>query len=112
MKQSTITGRIRELRESSGYTQAEVSQKLNIQRATYCNYENELRTPPLEILVALAELYDVSVDYLVRGAASVVDQTLSTREKKLLKDYAQLTEGDQKEVADFIDFKKLYPRLT
>lgn len=110
MKQSTMTGRIRELREKFGYTQAEIGHKLNIQRATYSNYENETRSLPLEVIIDLAELYHVSVDYIVRGVEPESTYDLNSSQKKLLKDYAQLAEGDQKEVSDFIDFKKMYPR--
>lgn len=110
MKQSTMTGRIRELREKFGYTQAEIGHKLNIQRATYSNYENETRALPLEVIIDLAELYHVSVDYIVRGVEPENTYDLNSSQKKLLKDYAQLAEGDQKEVSDFIDFKKMYPR--
>lgn len=111
MKQSNIIGRIRDLRESSDLTQTEVSQKLNIQRATYSNYENGVRTPPIEVLIALAKLYEVSIDYIVCGTEPVITKSLNGKEKKLLKGYAQLTSGDQDEILNYIEFKKAYPRL-
>lgn len=110
MKDTNITERIRDLREQADLTQTEVSQKLNIQRATYSNYENGLRTPPLEILVALAELYEVSLDYIIRGTDPATARPLCSREKKLLKSFAQLTQGDQEEILNLIEFKKSYPR--
>ena len=66
MTHTNLSRKLRALRKKSKYTQEYVSQFLNIQRQTYCNYENDARTPPLEIIVALSELYSVSVDYLVR----------------------------------------------
>lgn len=113
MKQSIsiLTDKIRELRMSAQYTQAEVSKKLNIQRQTYCNYENASRTPPLETIVALAELYQVSVDYLVSDTkgSDCKAPKLTSSEKKLLSDFASLSEGSQKEVLNFILFKKHFP---
>ncbi len=109
MKQSTFTGRIRELRKKSGYTQGDVSKKLNIQRATYSNYENSLRTPPLEVVAALAELYDVSVDYLVLGVDSAAADPLSTKEKRLLDEFSELTEGSKTDVFNYIHFKRMFP---
>lgn len=107
----TITDKIRELRKKADYTQAEVSKKLNIQRQTYCNYENALRTPPLETITALAELYQVSLDYLLGSTDNpeIRPVRLSLQEKKLLNDFSSLSENSQKEVLNFILFKKLYP---
>ena len=68
MEKIVICDMIKELRQKAGYTQAQVSQMLNIQRQTYSNYENATRTPPLEIITALADLYHVSTDYLLMGS--------------------------------------------
>lgn len=110
MRQTTFSETIRKLRNKSGYTQAELSSKLNIQRQTYCNYENATRTPPLEIIIALAELYQVSVDYLVRGTEDFPDRKAPAfqmaQRKRLFEDFSSLPEAAQKEVLDFIHFKK------
>ena len=89
------------------YTQEEVSRRLNIQRQTYCNYENAARTPPIEIIVSLAELYHVSVDYLVRDTEMA--PYLGIPEKKLLNEFSALSSSKQKEVIEFIQFKKHLP---
>lgn len=110
-----ICNTIRELREAAGYTQAYVSRLLNIQRQTYCNYENATRTPPLEIIVALAELYHVSIDYLIRGCDTAPSKASGTSggslpqnspAHKLFNDFSSLSEDAQKEVIDFVRFKK------
>lgn len=113
MKQSILLHNMRELRNTFNYTQADVSQLLNIQRQTYCNYENASRNPPLEIIIALADLYHVSVDYLVRGIPTpppdASSASLSATEKKVLNDFSTMNERNQKEVMNFIQFKKQYP---
>lgn len=112
MKETTLTKNIRMLRKKSNYRQEDVSRMLNIQRQTYSNYENASRTPPLEIVVALAELYDVSVDYLVCGkdhASGISSPALSPEEKQLLHDFADLPDHKRREVRDFIQFKKQLP---
>lgn len=110
MKQSIFTTTIRELRKNADYTQADVSRMLNIQRQTYCNYENAFRTPPIEIIIALADLYQVSVDFLVRGTESQnfseSDTQLGSSEKKLLGEFAELSAPSQKEILEYIRFKK------
>lgn len=108
MKQTIFSSTIRTLRKKTGYTQEEVSNKLNIQRQTYCNYENACRTPPLEIIIALARLYNVSVDYLVLGAQAINSPSKKTPLKdKLYDEFSSLSKNAQKEVLDFIRFKKL-----
>ncbi len=108
MKQTILSSTIRTLRKKSGFTQEEVSNKLNIQRQTYCNYENACRIPPLEIIIALSKLYQVSVDYLVLGADAVNSKSKKAPLKdRLYDEFSSLSKGAQKEVIDFIRFKKL-----
>lgn len=56
--------RIRDLREDSDQTQAEIAQKLFMQREQYRRYETGEREIPFNIAIAIAELYGVSLDYL------------------------------------------------
>lgn len=96
---------MRTLRLKANYTQSEVSRLLNIQRATYCNYENGYRTPPLEIITALAGLYHVSADYLLLGIDTVTSR--DPLAKELLREFENLSEQFKRETLQFIRFKKL-----
>lgn len=57
--------RIRALREDADLTQAAVGSKINVPQRTYAYYESGQRMIPPQVLVALSELYNVSVDYLL-----------------------------------------------
>ena len=57
--------RIRNLREDSDLTQAEMGKQINVPQRTYAYYETGERMIPPHVLCALADLYDVSVDYLL-----------------------------------------------
>ena len=57
--------RIRNLREDSDLTQAELGRKINVPQRTYAYYESGERMIPPQVLIALAKLYHVSVDYLL-----------------------------------------------
>ena len=57
--------RIRNLREDKDWTQRDVAAYLHCTQACYSNYENGKRDIPTEILGLLADLYEVSVDYLL-----------------------------------------------
>lgn len=65
MKKNTLSLRLVYLRKQKGYTQYEVSEILNISRSTLSKYEKGTRIPNLEILIKLANLYNVSCDYLL-----------------------------------------------
>lgn len=57
--------RIRALREDRDLKQREVAQAVNVSQRNYSYYENGKRMIPPYVLCALADFYNVSVDYLL-----------------------------------------------
>ena len=57
--------RIRNLREDADLTQAELGKQINVPQRTYAYYESGERMIPPQVLVALAQFYHVSTDYLL-----------------------------------------------
>lgn len=57
--------RIRELREDRDLTQKEIADYLHIKQNTYSQYETGQRQIPIPMLIALAEYYHTSTDYLL-----------------------------------------------
>ena len=57
--------RIRNLREDMDMTQTQVGKYLHISQRCYAHYENGSRDIPIKILIELADLYKVNLDYLV-----------------------------------------------
>lgn len=55
---------IRNLREDNDKTQKELADYLNIKQTTYSKYELGRINIPVEMLIKLADFYDVSLDYL------------------------------------------------
>ena len=53
------------LRREKGLSQEAVAEAIQVRSRTYQNYEYGTRLPPLPTLIALADLYDVSLDELV-----------------------------------------------
>ena len=56
---------LRALRKARGYTQIAVQMKTGIEQALLSKYETGDRIPPTETLIALADFYNVSIDYLL-----------------------------------------------
>lgn len=57
--------RIRDLREDADLTQSEIGRALHLPQRTYAYYESGQRTVLPEVLIALANFYGVSVDYIL-----------------------------------------------
>ena len=55
--------RIRALREDNDKTQAEIAKLLKVGQRTYCDYELGKTRIPVDSLIILAKLYNVSMDY-------------------------------------------------
>ena len=57
--------RIRDLREDADLTQRAVGEAINVPQRTYAYYESGQRMIPPRVLIALADFYRVSIDYLL-----------------------------------------------
>lgn len=57
--------RLRALREKKDLTQTQVAKRLNLSKTTVSGYENNIKTPSLNVLVKLSILYGVSTDYIL-----------------------------------------------
>ena len=57
--------RLRDLREDGDLTQKKIADYLHVSQTTYSRYENGKLDIPSAALIALAEYYNVSVDYLL-----------------------------------------------
>lgn len=56
--------RLKDLREDMDMTQAECAKIAFIGKNTYIRYERGERVPPLDVIVAYAKYYNVSIDYI------------------------------------------------
>ena len=62
-----LGSRITLCRKACGWSQAGLAKRLNVSPSAVRMYEQGRREPPCDILIALAETFDVSVDYLLTG---------------------------------------------
>lgn len=56
---------IRNLREDNDKKQQDLADDLNVKQTTYSKYELGKINIPIEVLIKLADYYDVSLDYIV-----------------------------------------------
>ena len=68
---AAVGARLKELRESRGLSQKDVSNEFIITgRSTLANYELGIRDVPIKILVLYSKKFNVSTDWILKGETS------------------------------------------
>lgn len=62
-----FNNRLYQLRKQKGLSQEELASRLNVSRQTVSKWEIGDSAPDMEKLIAMSELFDVSLDYLMLG---------------------------------------------
>lgn len=117
MNNQILYERLRDLRERNHFTQAFVSSKLNIGRATYSNYERGKRTPSLDVIMDLASFYKVPFTYFLNSenldliAASKEPPVLPLKppEQQLMDIYRSLSSERREQLVEFALFLQNQP---
>lgn len=94
--------RLKELRIERGLRQKDVAQLLNITQMSYSYYERGLREPEIALLIRLAELFNVSVDYLIENENERLEK-LTAEERRVFNKFRQLSITNKNRVEERID---------
>lgn len=104
--------RLKELRGNK--TQSEIAIELGLPRETYRNYETGARQPDQELLIKIADYFDVSIDYLLgrsderqpTASPPSLDEQLSGVDFALSGEIKDLSDVEKQDILDYIRFKK------
>ena len=69
-----LSEKITEERKKNGWSQEELAEKLSVSRQAVSKWESAQSTPDLQKIIRLAELFEVSTDYLLRDEIESVQQ--------------------------------------
>lgn len=72
-RKSIIGDILFDLREQRGYTQKEIADMLHVTVSSISHYEKGVSVPPTDIIIKLANFYDVSADYLLNNCTSKIN---------------------------------------
>ncbi|GKU24853.1 helix-turn-helix domain-containing protein [Clostridium folliculivorans] len=109
-----ISINIKNLRKLNKYTQKQLAELLGVAQTTIANYENGIRIPDAEMLQKMADLFDISLDYLLgreerdsnmrdEGQLIGVYGTELENKENLYKDYLTfLLEGNSKAARELV----------
>ncbi len=95
-----IGGKIAELRKAKKWSQEDLAKKVDSSRVMIGNYERNTNTPSIDVLLKIAKVFDVSLDYLVgEGQLSNYDKDILKR----IEDIEHLPEEDKTHLFYVID---------
>lgn len=95
-----IGDRIAYLRKTKGFSQTELAKKINASREAIGKYERNEALPSVETAKKIANVFDVTLDYLVdETAAAAFDKHVVKR----LNDIQTLNEEDKKHLFALMD---------
>lgn len=116
-KKHSIGKTIAELRKEKGWTQIELAEKLQVSDKAISKWEKDSGAPSIEFFPALAELFGVSIDYLMTGkkpepeiiTMSKIELCAKNDDVKLLGDInTQVRDENGKSIIDYILQYKSY----
>nr|WP_302597785.1 helix-turn-helix transcriptional regulator [uncultured Cellulosilyticum sp.] len=90
--ESIFSKRLKELRKEHNLTQADLAQKLGVVRTAITNYETNRTMPDPAALNELANLFNVSIDYLLGNTNTPTDNLTVKEEKDIAKKLDELKE--------------------
>lgn len=79
--------RLYKLRNKNNMSQGDLANKLDVSRQTISKWENNMCLPETEKLVQLSEIFNISIDYILKG------------EEKAEKEYVYIKENDGQEAS-------------
>ena len=94
--------RLKQLRQKNKWTQQELAKKIQVTKETLYRYEKNQLPPSYDSVVRLAELFDVSIDYLMGWT----DQPVSEEMKKQKLIYRQIQNLDESQKESIINILK------
>ena len=62
---ATFNGRLRQLMKENGFTQHKLAEAVDVSEPSVYSYYHGFTTPRLDVLVAIAKVFDVTTDYLL-----------------------------------------------
>ena len=100
---------LKDLRKNQNLTQFQLSQALKIGQATIAGYENGSREPHINSLIAYANFFECSVDYLLGREDDLGNITIHTEkpaplpqdEQELLNIYQALSPAHRSQILEY-----------
>ena len=87
---------LKELRKEKGYTQETLGEKIGVTNKTVSRWETGTYMPPVECLVMLSDIYDVSINEIVAGQR-LSQSEFNDKAEENLSEALRLSENEYKQ---------------
>jgi len=94
MRMVDFSQRIKQLRKDKHMTQAQVAARIGVTASMVSAYETDIRQPSYEVMVKIADLFGVTVDYLL------------CRQDKRFLDISELSDEEAAVVCGMVELLK------
>ncbi len=95
-KKLPIHERLKELRKARGWTQNELAEKIDTDARMISHYENGKFVPSAEALIKIAEIFDISIDYLLIEYA-IKKPLKDTGDRELMEQFLEVNDLPEKD---------------
>jgi len=104
--------RLKTMRKQKRWTQKELSAMLDIGLSQFNKYESGMHIPPIEKLIQLSELFDTTVDYLVKGTDTDMIKLYNNKLLKRFREIERFNEDEQNTVLQLLDAMIMKSKMT
>ena len=100
---------LKKLREQHYLSQQDLGDIVNVSQQSIYKYENDITSPNIDTLIALADYFNTSIDYLVgytdipHRIEPIIDSMLNKEEMALVINYRKLTPKQKGVINSVID---------
>jgi len=104
-----LENRLRELRIKAGLKQEDLIKRFSLSSGRYSQYETGKRKPDYDLLIELADFYNVSLDYLLGRTdtpSPLTKEKTPSYQEEVLRDIEDITPEMASEVRQFINYLK------
>lgn len=98
---SVFSERLNELRTKNNIMAKNIASDIGVSKQAFSQYEKQLSTPSADVLIAIAEYFNVSIDYLtgLKDTPNISEKseelTITHEEIELLEDFRLLNKYEQ-----------------
>ena len=85
-----LGNKIKYYRNEKELSQEELAERVYVSRQTISNWENNKSYPDINSIVLLSEIFEISIDNLIKGDVELMKKEINSEEVKKLKFYATM----------------------
>lgn len=108
----TVGNKLKELRKQKRLTQKELAAALDIGISQLNKYESGMHMPPIKKLIHLSNIFDTTLDYLVKGRQTDMTELHNSKFIKRFRELEHFDTEEQNTVLKILDAMIMKNKMT